>query len=131
MTAPVQVGLPQTSDGPPPTLTATQTRILHLVTEGHDQEQIAYIVRLSSHTICFQLQKMRRAFGAFNNAQLVHLAYQAGVLEAPPKRRHGDHAGYVAHTRRGEAPCDACDAGEKAYRAGLRANRKRVAVDAA
>ncbi|MFE1767256.1 helix-turn-helix transcriptional regulator [Streptomyces angustmyceticus] len=129
MTASAQVG-PSTSGGPAPLLTATQTRILHLITEGHDQEQVAYIVRHSPKTIGFQLKKIREAFGAFNNAHLVHLAYQAGALEAPPKRRHGDHAGFAAHKYRGETPCDDCVAGEKEYQA-AKYTRKRAKLNAA
>ncbi|WP_406215046.1 helix-turn-helix transcriptional regulator [Streptomyces decoyicus] len=130
MTAPVQVGLPQTSGGPAPTLSPTQKRMLHLITEGHDQEQIGYILKVSPVTVWRQVKKMREAFGAFNHAQLVHLAYQAGALEAPPKRRHGDHAGFAAHKYRGETPCDDCVAGEKAYQANKYA-RKRAKLNAA
>ncbi|MFF9787123.1 helix-turn-helix transcriptional regulator [Streptomyces nigrescens] len=131
MTAPVQVGLPQTSGGPAPALSPAQKRMLVLITEGHDQEQIAYILRTSPVTVWRQIKKMREAFGALNHAQLVHLAYQAGVLEAPPKHRHGDHAGYAAHLYRREKPCEACRAGEREYRARRRTNRKTVALNTA
>ncbi|MFI0156168.1 helix-turn-helix transcriptional regulator [Streptomyces lydicus] len=131
MTASVEVGSSPNNGGPAPTFTAIQQRMLHLVTEGHDQEQIAYILRTSPVTVWRQLKKMREALGAVNSAQLVHLAYQAGVLEAPPKHRHGDHAGYAAHLYRGEEPCEACRTGERKYRADRRAARERAKVHAA
>lgn len=130
MTAPVRVGSSPTSGGPVPTLAPIQMRILQLLTEGNDQQQIAYILRTSPVTVWRHIKKMREELGAFNNAQLVHLAYQAGVLEAPPKRRHGDHAGYAAHLYRGEQPCEACRKGERAYRSELSASRKLAKMHA-
>ncbi|WP_330479925.1 helix-turn-helix transcriptional regulator (plasmid) [Streptomyces platensis] len=131
MTAPVQVGPSPTSGGPMPTLAPIQMRILQLLAEGNDQEQIAYIARVSEKTVRNHLQKMKQVFGAFNNTHLVHLAYQSHVLEAPPRHRHGDHAGYAAHLYRGEKPCEACRAGERKYRAELSAARKRARAHAA
>jgi hypothetical protein len=54
----------------------------------------------------------------------VSLAYERGLLA--PAGRHGDHAGYMRHVRRGEDPktCPhGCHAGELAYRAQRRAAR--------
>lgn len=122
--------VPQTS-ATAPVLTPLQQQILQQLIEGHDQEAIAYIVQRSPANVCKQLQKMKEAFGAFSNAQLVHLAYQRHVLEAPPKQRHGDHAGFAAHQRRGEEPCQACRAGESVYRAERHAARKAAKLHAA
>jgi len=55
-------------------------------------------------------------------AHAVALAYEYGLLT--PAGRHGDHAGYTRHIRRGEDPRDCpygCHDAELAYRARLRA----------
>ena len=67
-----------------------------------------------------------RLMGKLGATTLVHavfLACQAGILDGRP-RRHGDHAGYEAHRRRGEDPsqCQPCREGERAHR---RAMKKR------
>lgn len=63
-----------------------------------------------------------RKLGARSIAHAVFLACQVGILDGRPQR-HGDHAGYEAHRRRGEDPkqCErGCWAGERAYRDGLK-----------
>jgi hypothetical protein len=92
--------------------------------------RIAEQLRYSEPGVDKLMARVLDKLGAANAPHAVLLACRAGLLDGRPQR-HGDHAGYVAHARRGEDPCDACDAGERAYRADLRANRKRVAVDAA
>ncbi|MEU0665729.1 hypothetical protein ABZ508_26585 [Streptomyces lavendulocolor] len=61
--------------------------------------------------------------GAENLPHAILLACRAGVLDGRP-RRHGDHAGYAAHARAEEEPCDACVEGERAYRAEQRRARR-------
>ena len=62
--------------------------------------------------------------GAQTTAQAVLLACQAGILDGRP-RRHGDHAGYEAHRRRGEVICDLCRAGERAHRKAMKKTSKQ------
>lgn len=59
--------------------------------------------------------------GAQTTAHAVLLACQAGILDGRP-RRHGDHAGYEAHRKRGEDPklCEPCRLGERAHRAAMK-----------
>ncbi|WP_032761161.1 hypothetical protein, partial [Streptomyces alboviridis] len=68
--------------------------------------------------------RLARKLGANNITHAVYLAVAAGLLD--PARRHGDHAGFVAHRRRGEEPCEACWDGERAYRRERRAARKAM-----
>jgi hypothetical protein len=65
-----------------------------------------------------------------NITHAVLLACQAGLLDGKP-RRHGDHAGFAAHQYRGEEPCEACWAGERAYRRDRKAARKTAKTNAA
>jgi hypothetical protein len=64
-----------------------------------------------------------RALGARTAPQAVLIACQLGLLDGRPQR-HGDHAGYEAHRRRGENPKHCrlgCVEGERAHRAAMRA----------
>ena len=70
--------------------------------------------------------RIMRKLDAKTMPHAVHLAYQFGLLR---RERHGDHAGYAAHTRRGETPCDACTEGELEYRAQRRQMRRQTAAD--
>jgi hypothetical protein len=65
-----------------------------------------------------------RKLGATNAPHAVHLAYQAGIFR---RERHGDHAGFTAHIRRGEDPwacTQGCPEGERTYRAERRHARQ-------
>ncbi|MGW7053093.1 hypothetical protein [Streptomyces sp. NPDC054887] len=66
--------------------------------------------------------------GAENLPNAILLACQAGILDGRP-RRHGDHAGFRAHERRGEDPwaCPPCAEGEREYRAGRSATTRSPA----
>lgn len=130
MTAPVEVGPSPTIGGPTPALTPREAAVLVRVAAGATYVQLAREWGLSEISVRGYGARAMRKFEATTIAHAVMLACHAGILDGRPQR-HGDHAGYVAHTRRGEVPCDACDAGERAYRAGLRANRRRAAVDVA
>jgi hypothetical protein len=63
-------------------------------------------------------------------AHAVLIACHAGLLDGRP-RRHGDHAGFAAHIRRGEDPwaCEACAEGERTYRRGRKAARRTAKHD--
>lgn len=76
-------------------------------------------------------KRVMRKLNARNMAHAVLLACHLGLLDGRPQR-HGDHAGFAAHQRRGEDPwaCKSCAAGERAYRPALRA-RKAAQSDTA
>lgn len=130
MTAPVPVGPSPTSGGPALILAGRELEVLRRVATGSSYVDLAAEWFIAEVTVRGYGLRAMRKLGASSITHAVFLACQVGILDGRPQR-HGDHAGYVAHTRRGETPCTACDVGEKAYRASLRANRKRVAVDAA
>jgi DNA-binding CsgD family transcriptional regulator len=67
-----------------------------------------------------------RKLGGRSIAHAVFLACQAGILDGQP-RRHGDHAGYEAHRRRGEDPkqCEPCRLGERAHRQAMKKTSKQ------
>lgn len=98
-------------------LTAHETRVLELVANGLTHQQIADQLVMTAKGVTPTVNRAIRKLGAHNAPHAIHLAYQAGIFR---RQRHGDHAGYVAHTRRQEAPCDACVQGELDYRAGRR-----------
>ncbi|WP_049581052.1 LuxR C-terminal-related transcriptional regulator, partial [Streptomyces sp. SBT349] len=100
-----------------PALTPRQLEILRRVADGQTHQQIARALGLAVVTVRVHSAALRAALGARSLAHAVHLAHGAGLLR---RERHGDHASYEAHRRRGEDPCDACRAGERAYRHTLR-----------
>lgn len=106
-------------------LTARETEILELVSQGLSYRQAGRTVRpaVSENTAKAHMQHVLTKLGASTAPQAILLACRASLLDGRP-RRHGDHAGYAAHIYRGETPCEACDAGEKAYKADYRARRK-------
>ncbi|MFD5419447.1 LuxR C-terminal-related transcriptional regulator [Streptomyces sp. NPDC127069] len=98
--------------------------VLTLLAEGRTLQQIARDWGVEPGTVRIYAARLRRYLGADTNPQAVLLACRAGLLDGRPQR-HGDHAGYVAHWRRGEDPkaCGPCAAGEKAHRDALRAGK--------
>ncbi|MEW2415333.1 LuxR C-terminal-related transcriptional regulator [Streptomyces sp. NPDC046866] len=98
--------------------------LLTLLAEGRTLQQIAHDWDLEPGTVRIYAARLRRYLGADTNPQAVYLACRAGILDGRPQR-HGDHAGYEAHRKRGETPCDDCRAGEKAHRARYATPRKR------
>lgn len=128
MSAPVQVGPSPQGGGPIPPLpgpasrqlTERQLRTIHLASLGQTQKQIARALGIDENSMGRLVSGMFRKLGARSMPHAVLLACRAGLLDGRPQR-HGDHAGYVAHTRRGETPCDWCKEGESAYQADRRA----------
>lgn len=103
-----------------PELTERQAELLRLTADGLTLEEIARRWGIEPVTVRGYSHRLCRRLGARHLAHAVHLAHQAGLLR---RERHGDHPGYEAHIRRGDrgdAICDACRAGEKAYRADRR-----------
>lgn len=113
-------------------LTARETEILRLVSQGRSYGEAARTVRptVSENTAKAHMQHVLTKLGASTAPQAILLACQAGLLDGKP-RRHGDHAGHAAHIYRGEEPCEACVEGEKAYKAAWRAKRKTRQREAA
>jgi DNA-binding CsgD family transcriptional regulator len=105
-------------------LTARETELLERVANGETYKQIAADWHVEEITARTTGVRVMRKIGANTITHAVLLACRAGLLDGRPQR-HGDHAGYVAHTRRREPPCEACAEGELAYQ---RARRGRAAA---
>jgi DNA-binding CsgD family transcriptional regulator len=106
--------------------------LLTRVAEGETYRQIARDWVVAEITVRTTGFRVMRKLGASTIANAVFLACREGVLD--PKRRHGDHAGFIAHQRRGEDPwaCElGCPEGERAYRRERRAARRSAEATAA
>jgi DNA-binding CsgD family transcriptional regulator len=119
---------PPTPGGPAPSLTARELELLERVAGGATYVQLAREWTLAEVSVRGIGAKVLRKLGAETIAHAVFLACHAGLLDGRPQR-HGDHAGFRAHERRGEDPwaCGPCANGERAYRSG----RKTARSDAA
>jgi len=108
-----------------PELTELEIEVLHLASEGLGYEEIAKRIYVIPRRATEIKTSALRKLGARNIANGILLACRAGLLDGRPQR-HGDHAGYEAHRKRGEDPklCEACSAGEQAHKAALRARQK-------
>jgi DNA-binding CsgD family transcriptional regulator len=96
----------------------TEMDVLLLMAAGRTLVQIAAQWGVSTGTVHEYAERLRRRLGAETNPHAVLLACRAGLLDGRPQR-HGDHAGYEAHRRRGEDPklCQlGCPEGEAAHR---------------
>ncbi|WP_157849399.1 response regulator transcription factor [Streptomyces violaceorubidus] len=118
-TAPARLG-PATTGGPG--LTPSELAVLERAANGATYALIARDLGYQEKSVSKMALRLARKLGARNITHAVFLAVAAGVLD--PRRRHGDHPGFVAHRRRGEEPCEACWDGERAYRRERRAARK-------
>jgi DNA-binding CsgD family transcriptional regulator len=105
-------------------LTDLEVAVLKRAAEGQTVEATARALGKTMPAVQDTRHRLMGKLGATSLVNAVHLAYQAGILR---RERHGDHAGFVAHTRRGEDPCDLCKAGESAYRAARRHQQKEAA----
>lgn len=139
MTAPVLVGPSSSSGGPTSMrsrrigsygdpLTDRQVTVLRLASEGFTQRQIAHQIGIAEKSVSYLVSEVLVRLGAENITHAVLLGCRAGILDGRPQR-HGDHAGFAAHERRGEDPwaCTSCAEGERAYRRALRAARRAAA----
>ncbi|MGV2914660.1 helix-turn-helix domain-containing protein [Streptomyces alfalfae] len=111
--------------GPVLSLTAREHKVLTLMSEGATYDVVARELSCSNRTASWTGQQVMRKLGAQSIAHAVLLGCRLGLLDGRPQR-HGDHAGFAAHRYRGEEPCEACWAGERAYRRDLRAARRAV-----
>ncbi|MEU8525289.1 helix-turn-helix transcriptional regulator [Streptomyces sp. NPDC048629] len=108
-------------------LTPHQLEVLRMVAAGRTHAQIAAELVVTPKGATAAVNRVLAKLGAANAPHAVLLACRAGILDGRPQR-HGDHAGYEAHKRRGEDPkqCqEGCWAGERAYRNG-RKNHTRT-----
>lgn len=107
-------------------LTALEREALELVAAGLTFLEIARRLGCGKSGARLRMQRAMRKLGAVSAPHAVLLACRAGLLDGKPQR-HGDHAGYEAHRRRGENPKDCphgCWAAEQAHKAALRARQK-------
>ena len=122
MTAPVQVGPSSSCGGPAPSLTENELSVLRRAANGDTYAVIARSLGFQEKSVSKMALRLARKLGANNITHAVFLACQMRILD--PTQRHGDHAGFAAHVRRGEDPwaCDkGCPEGERAYRRGQKA----------
>ncbi|MEU8823600.1 PAS domain-containing protein [Streptomyces sp. NPDC048636] len=79
---------------PLPPLTATQLRILTLLSAGHGNNEIAASLRLSRQTLDYHLGRLRELLEAPTRIALVSRAYVLGILDPqawPPRSAVGRH----------------------------------------
>jgi DNA-binding CsgD family transcriptional regulator len=105
-------------------LSALETSVLRHAAEGRTIEATAHLLDSTMPAVQDARHRLMGKLGANSMSHAVHLAWQSGIFR---RERHGDHAGFVAHTRRGETPCEACKSAERAYRNQLRTTRKAAA----
>ncbi|MEV4041487.1 helix-turn-helix domain-containing protein [Streptomyces sp. NPDC049744] len=108
-------------------LVEREIEVLRLIAEGGSYAEVAAELQLAHASVKNYAHSAIKKLGARSQAHAVHLAHLAGVLR---RERHGDHAGFAAHVRRGEDPracTQGCPEGERAYRAERRQQRKEAA----
>jgi DNA-binding NarL/FixJ family response regulator len=74
----------RTRYGAPPAgmdVTPRELEVLRLLGEGNDQNEIAHELSISPKTVATHIQRLLTKFGARSRAQLVALAYRAGVFQ--------------------------------------------------
>lgn len=107
-----------------PDLDPREQRVLELSAAGFTYERIARELGTGRPFTAKLASQLLRKLGAQSMPQAVLLACRAGLLDGR-RQHHGDHNGYEAHIRRGDAICDRCRDGEKAYRAALKAAKSQ------
>ncbi|KOU20933.1 hypothetical protein ADK52_25425 [Streptomyces sp. WM6372] len=125
MTAPARP-VPTSRRGPSSKpLTPHQLEAFRLAATGHTHAAIGHRLGIDEKSVGKLMTEVFRKLGAVNMPNAVLLGCQAGILDGQ-RRRHGDHAGYEAHRRRGEDPklCETCSAGEREHKAALKARQK-------
>ncbi|MEW1803248.1 LuxR C-terminal-related transcriptional regulator [Streptomyces virginiae] len=108
-------------------MTPHQLQALRLAAEGSTHAAIGYQLGIDEKSVGKLMTEVFRKLGAVSMPNAVLLACRAGLLDGRPQR-HGDHAGYEAHRRRGETPCEACKAGERAHRSRYKGRQKPPAA---
>ena len=95
-------------------LTDIELDVLRGAADGETYADTSRRIFITEKSVSNVARRVMRKLGADTMPHAVLLACRAGLLDGRP-RRHGDHAGFAAHGRRGEAPCDACVNGELDY----------------
>lgn len=95
-------------------LTDTEVEVLRRAADGQTYAVIARELGYVENSVSKMASCLARKLGARNITHAVLLGCRAGILNGRPQR-HGDHSGYTTHRLRGEEPCEACKAGERAY----------------
>lgn len=108
----------------PRVLTARQLEVLARVAAGASYAELAVEWCIAETTVRGYGHRAVLRLGANSLPHAVLIACRAGLIDGRPQR-HGDHAGYAAHVRRGEDPCPACREGERHYR--TRSSRQEAA----
>ncbi|MFB6805424.1 LuxR C-terminal-related transcriptional regulator [Streptomyces sp. NPDC056387] len=103
-----------------PVLTDRELYVLLRSAAGDTYAVIAKDLQMHELAVGKIASRMFVKLGARNMNNAVLLGCHAGFIDGR-RQHHGDHNGYEAHVRRGDEICDDCRAGEKAYRAGLKA----------
>jgi DNA-binding CsgD family transcriptional regulator len=98
-----------------PVLTDPEQEALALTSLGLTYHQAGKRAGTTERAMKRRMERVMAKLGADNAAHAVLLACRAGLLDGRPQR-HGDHAGYEAHRRRGEEPCQPCREGEREHR---------------
>lgn len=107
-------------------LARRELQALHLVAAGTTHAEAARQLVMTPKGFTATVNRAMRKLGARNAPHAVLIACRAGILDGRPQR-HGDHAGYEAHRKRGEDPKQCphgCWAGEQAHKAAMRARQK-------
>jgi DNA-binding CsgD family transcriptional regulator len=108
-------------------LSDLEAAVLRHAAEGLTIEATARLLDSSPPAVQDARHRLLGKLGAASMPHAVHLAHLAGILR---RERHGDHAGFIAHQRRGEDPwacTQGCPEGERAYRAERRRARQQAA----
>jgi len=105
-----------------PVLTDRELYVLLRSAAGDTYAVIAKDLQMQELAVGKIASRMFVKLGARNIANAVLRGCHAGLIDGRPQQ-HGDHNGYEAHVRRRDEICDACRAGEKAYRAALKARQ--------
>lgn len=106
-------------------LTDNELSVLQGAAAGETYSETAARIFITEKSASNVGLRVMAKLGAQTMAQAVLIGCRAGILDGR-RQRHGDHAGFMAHQRRDEDPCDECKAGESAYKASRRAARKRT-----
>jgi DNA-binding CsgD family transcriptional regulator len=114
--------------GPARELTARQLDVLNRIADGQPWTRIGADLGITIGGVGSINKQILTKLGAVSAPHAVLLACRAGLLDGRPRtQRHGDHAGYTQHQKRGEEACQACKAGERAYQVQRRQRRRETA----
>lgn len=110
-------------------LTDRQLDVLKRIADGQPWTRIGADLGITIGGVGSINRQILIKLGAVSAPHAVLLACRAGILDGRPRsQRHGDHAGYTQHQKRGEEACAACKAGERAYQVERRLRRRQEAA---